>query len=108
MLDKSSIPGHAYPMAMVSAEIMPPPSGVEKDLGEKRVLLYHGVGISFGEELNTEEILKGVEGKSEKAEKFTEVTYDQVKALYEPLADVTYGRAAAGKEFTQPWKESEC
>ena len=43
--------GHVYPMAMASAEIMPPPRGVQKDLGEERVLNHHGVGISLGDEI---------------------------------------------------------
>lgn len=105
MLDKSDKPGHVYPMAMVSAEIMPPPATVEKKLGEKRVIEYHGVGISIGKELDDEKILGGIEGKSEKTEAYTKAAYEKVNELYAPLADVVYGSKEAGAEFTQPWKE---
>lgn len=104
MMEKSPIPGHVYPLAMVSAEIMPPPSGVEKDLGEKRVLDYHGVGISFGEELNSEAIIGGIEDKEQAAQAYTKAAYTKVQELYAPLADAVYGRSKAGAEFSQPWK----
>lgn len=104
MMDSAKKPGHVYPMAMASAEIMPPPSGVEKALGEKRILDYHGVGISFGEELDMA-ILDGIDDKSKQAEALTKAAYASVKELYTPLADVVYGKVKPSAEFSQPWKE---
>merc|ERR1711924_93809 len=37
-----------FPMAMWSAPVMPPPAGLEKDLGEQRVTNFSGVSISLG------------------------------------------------------------
>lgn len=105
MMDASDKPGHAYPMAMASAEICPPPARVEKALGEQREVNFHGVGISIGEELNTKEMVDGIEGKNEQNEAYTAKVFDKVKDLYAPLADVVYGKTAPGPEFTQPWKK---
>eukprot|EP00747_Dinoflagellata_sp_TGD_P187406 gnl/TRDRNA2_/TRDRNA2_45044_c0_seq1.p1 gnl/TRDRNA2_/TRDRNA2_45044_c0~~gnl/TRDRNA2_/TRDRNA2_45044_c0_seq1.p1 ORF type:complete len:490 (+),score=85.69 gnl/TRDRNA2_/TRDRNA2_45044_c0_seq1:64-1533(+) len=104
MMTSSKKPGHVYPMAMASAEIMPPPRGVEKKLGEKRVLDYHPVGISIGEELNEKEITAGLD-KAEKGEVFSKAVFDKVKGLYGPLADVIYGKTPAGADYSQPWKK---
>ena len=44
MMAKSKKPGHLWPMAMYSWEVMPPPAGLEKDLGERRLTGYAGTG----------------------------------------------------------------
>eukprot|EP00746_Dinoflagellata_sp_MGD_P009668 gnl/MRDRNA2_/MRDRNA2_119723_c0_seq1.p1 gnl/MRDRNA2_/MRDRNA2_119723_c0~~gnl/MRDRNA2_/MRDRNA2_119723_c0_seq1.p1 ORF type:complete len:486 (-),score=90.82 gnl/MRDRNA2_/MRDRNA2_119723_c0_seq1:133-1590(-) len=105
MMEKSKKPGHVYPMAMASAEIMPPPSGVEKALGEKRVLDYHGVGISFGQEIDLAKI-ESISDKTEQAAALTKAAYSAVKELYTPLADVIYGKVKPTEEFSQPWKDN--
>lgn len=44
MVAKSKKPGHLWPMAMYSWEVMPPPAGLEKNLGERRLTGYAGTG----------------------------------------------------------------
>lgn len=44
MMAKSKKPGHLWPMAMYSWEVMPPPAGLEKNLGERRLTGYAGTG----------------------------------------------------------------
>lgn len=44
MIGKSKVKGHLWPMAMYSWEVMPPPAGLEKDLGERRLTGYAGTG----------------------------------------------------------------
>ena len=44
MIAKSKRPGHLWPMAMYSWEVMPPPAGLEKNLGERRLTGYAGTG----------------------------------------------------------------
>jgi hypothetical protein len=45
-------PGHLYPMAMYSYPLMPPPTSVDKAIGERRMTNYtggwrHGLGGAF-------------------------------------------------------------
>lgn len=49
---KTSALSHFYPLAMATYDIMPPPATTEKELGEKRVVNYTGVGLSLGEEID--------------------------------------------------------
>lgn len=44
MMAKSKKPGHLWPMAMYSWEVMPPPASLEKNLGERRLTGYAGTG----------------------------------------------------------------
>lgn len=44
MLAKAKPPGHLYPLAMHSGEIMPPPPSKEKDVGEHRITRHAAVG----------------------------------------------------------------
>jgi glycerol-3-phosphate O-acyltransferase len=104
MLASAKRPGHVYPMAMASAEILPPPAAVEKTLGEERVMDFRGVGISVGDELDTTAILDGIEDKGEQAQALAVAAYEKVTKVYKPLADVIYDGAKAGKDFSQPWK----
>jgi len=90
---------------MVSAEICPPPKTVEKKLGEVRVFNYHGVGVSIGEELNTKEIVGGIQNKDEKAQALSDAAFKAVNALYKPLEEIVEGKREPGPEFTQPWKD---
>jgi glycerol-3-phosphate O-acyltransferase len=46
MLAQAKRPGHLFPLAMHSGEMMPPPSALEKGLGERRLTFFVGVGAS--------------------------------------------------------------
>ena len=48
LLAKAKHPGHLYPMAMCSWEIMPPPKKLEKHLGERRRTKHAGTGAQPG------------------------------------------------------------
>ncbi len=48
LLAKAKHPGHLYPMAMCSWEIMPPPEKLEKHLGERRQTKHAGTGAQPG------------------------------------------------------------
>jgi glycerol-3-phosphate O-acyltransferase len=56
LVARAKAPGHIYPMAMFSWPVMPPPKAVEKNLGERRVTAYSGVGISLCDELTEAEL----------------------------------------------------
>ena len=95
--------GHVYPMAMASAEIMPPPRGVQKDLGEERVLNHHGVGISLGDEI-LEADIPGLSESEDASQVYSDHLYARVTSLYYPLAAAAYGEDGADTSaFEQPW-----
>ena len=37
-------PGHMFPLAMHSGEMMPPPAELARDMGERRLTFHVGVG----------------------------------------------------------------
>lgn len=45
-------PTHFYPLALKTFELMPPPSVVEKELGEKRMIHFTPIYLSFGDEID--------------------------------------------------------
>uniref|UniRef100_R7W5C7 Glycerol-3-phosphate acyltransferase, chloroplastic n=1 Tax=Aegilops tauschii TaxID=37682 RepID=R7W5C7_AEGTA len=51
LLEHSGVPGHIYPLSLLCYEIMPPPQQIEKEIGEQRVISFHGVGLSVAEEI---------------------------------------------------------
>lgn len=88
--EHSGVPGHFYPLALLCHDIMPPPpqvfstplsvasydiiflwhctiffSQVEKDIGEKRVISFHGVGLSVASEIKFQEIAGSYENPNE-------------------------------------------
>lgn len=44
LLVQAKRPGHLFPLAMHSGEMMPPPPALEKGLGERRLTFFVGVG----------------------------------------------------------------
>ena len=46
LIASSKRPGHLFPLAMHSGEMMPPPLTVESAIGERRLTFYVGVGGS--------------------------------------------------------------
>ena len=46
LIATSKRPGHLFPLAMHSGEMMPPPATLDKSVGERRLTFYVGVGES--------------------------------------------------------------
>ena len=44
LVSRAKPPGHLFPLAMHSGEMMPPPKGLLKSLGERRLTYFTGVG----------------------------------------------------------------
>lgn len=63
LINRAKQPGHLYPMTMFSYPIMPPPKTIDKELGERRLTAWSGVGISLCEELDWQNISAGIEDK---------------------------------------------
>lgn len=114
LLGKTERPGHLYPFAMSSWEIMPPPKSLEKGLGERRLTYYAASGISLGEELDISSVMGESGGGDEKEEKgrrtqvltdlaFQAVT-DEYNKLLAAMADPAV-REGSGGVYSQPWKK---
>lgn len=78
MGNKSKIPTHYYPLAMVSYELCPPPDYVVAGVGEERNVRFVPVGVFCGKELKSE---GGLEGRHE----FCEHAMQNCQADYEAL-----------------------
>ncbi|KAL5537552.1 hypothetical protein UlMin_044231, partial [Ulmus minor] len=61
LVEHSGTPGHIYPLALLCHNIMPPPPQVEKEIGEKRVISFHGVGVSAASEVSFSDIAASYE-----------------------------------------------
>jgi glycerol-3-phosphate O-acyltransferase len=94
---------HLYPFAMFSAPLMPPPDKVVKDIGERRMVNFTGVGISVGEALDVDSIVAGIESKEEAAAALTKFVYEKVCSLYSELDAAIKDPTHAPDHFSQPW-----
>ncbi|XP_077234931.1 phospholipid/glycerol acyltransferase family protein [Tasmannia lanceolata] len=107
--DHSGVPGHIYPLALLCFDIMPPPPQVEKQIGEQRMISYHGVGLSVAPEINFNEIVAGLENPKEVKEVFSQALYDSVTEQYNVLKSAAYGNQGLDASnstvsLSQPWQ----
>uniref|UniRef100_M1B6P6 Glycerol-3-phosphate acyltransferase n=1 Tax=Solanum tuberosum TaxID=4113 RepID=M1B6P6_SOLTU len=87
LVQHAGVPGHIYPLAILCHDIMPPPAQVghcvnyvcfcndfmffyisllarvqvEKNIGEKRVVSFHGAGISVAPKIDFHEVAGALE-----------------------------------------------
>ena len=78
---------HYYPFAMETYDIMPPPASSEKQIGEKRIVNYTGVGLALGEEIDVSSFSDSDE-LSEHVWQKVAAEYDLIKACNIPGAGV--------------------
>jgi len=52
MVKHAKTPTHFYPLTLATYDIAPPPEGIEKEIGEKRIFGYSPIHVVFGEEIN--------------------------------------------------------
>ncbi|KAL6641522.1 hypothetical protein ACP70R_019703 [Stipagrostis hirtigluma subsp. patula] len=109
LLEHSNVPGHIYPLALLCYEIMPPPQQVEKEIGERRVISFHGVGLSVAEEIKYGDITAHTKNADEGRELFTKALYNSVVNQYNVLKSAIFrdnGTAASSPviSLSQPWR----
>ncbi|KAG8084250.1 hypothetical protein GUJ93_ZPchr0010g7873 [Zizania palustris] len=96
LLEHSGVPGHIYPLSLLCYEIMPPPQQIEKEIGEQRVISYHGVGLSVAEEIKYGDITIHIQNVDKSREKFSETLYNSVADQYNVLKSAIFrGHGAA-------------
>jgi len=57
---------HFYPLSLLTHAVLPPPTEIENEIGEKRLAHYTPVFLAFGEELDMENIHGHLSDKMEK------------------------------------------
>lgn len=108
LLSRSKQPGHLYPLAMLSWNLMPPPKTVDKSLGERRLTNYTGVGISVAPELDVAAAIAPANGDKEQAHRLlADTAYAAACAQYEQLDKAISDPEwrAAQPQFSQPWAQ---
>ncbi|XP_065037626.1 glycerol-3-phosphate acyltransferase, chloroplastic-like isoform X3 [Musa acuminata AAA Group] len=108
LLDHSGVVGHMYPLALLCYEVMPPPREVEKQIGERRKISFHGIGLSVAPKINFAEITAGCENPDEAKEVFSQAAYDSMIEHYNVLETAIYGCKGLNASnsivsLSQPW-----
>ncbi|XP_058085693.1 glycerol-3-phosphate acyltransferase ATS12, chloroplastic-like [Magnolia sinica] len=109
--DHSGVPGHIYPLSLLCYDIMPPPPQVEKQIGERRMISYHGVGLSVAPEMSFNEITAGIANPEEAKVVFSQSLFDSVTEQYKVLKSAIYGNQGLEASnsiisLSQPWQPS--
>ncbi|KAG6636253.1 hypothetical protein I3843_11G097500 [Carya illinoinensis] len=109
LAEHSGTPGHIYPLAILCHDIMPPPPHVEKEIGEERVISFHGVGVSVAPGINFSEISAACENPEEQAkEAYTHALHNSVTEQYNVLKSAIHGKqglqaSIPDVSLSQPW-----
>ncbi|XP_020216491.2 glycerol-3-phosphate acyltransferase, chloroplastic [Cajanus cajan] len=109
LVEHSGPPGHVYPLAILCHDIMPPPMKVEKEIGEKRIISYHGAGISVAPAISFSETTATCENPEKAKEVFSKALYDSVTRQYNVLKSAVHGKkgfeaSTPAVSLSQPWK----
>ncbi|KAF8027156.1 hypothetical protein BT93_E0158 [Corymbia citriodora subsp. variegata] len=108
LVEHSGVPGHIYPLALLCYDIMPPPPQVEKEIGEKRVITFHGGGLSVGPEIKFNEVTSTCNDSEEAKEAYAQALYESVTVQYNVLKSAIYDKkgleaSTAEVSLSQPW-----
>ncbi|XP_020093777.1 glycerol-3-phosphate acyltransferase, chloroplastic isoform X2 [Ananas comosus] len=109
LVEHSGVPGHIYPLALLCYEVMPPPPQVEKQIGERRTISFHGVGMSVAPEMNYKDVTSHCENLEEAKEVFSQALYNSVTEQYNVLKSAIYGcrgleASTSVVSLSQPWQ----
>ncbi|KAL3619484.1 Glycerol-3-phosphate acyltransferase ATS12, chloroplastic [Castilleja foliolosa] len=108
LAEHAGVPGHVYPLALLCHEIMPPPPQVEKEIGEKRVISFHGVGISVAPSINYLEIASALKDSEKAKIAYSESVYASVCEQYNVLKSAIHDKQGLKAStpivsLSQPW-----
>ncbi|KAK4368789.1 hypothetical protein RND71_012581 [Anisodus tanguticus] len=109
LVEHAGVPGHIYPLAILCHDIMPPPPQVEKNIGEKRVISFHGTGISVAPKIDFHEVAGALEDPEAKMV-YTKALYDSVNQQYNVLNSAIHGKqgleaSTPSISLSQPWQQ---
>ncbi|GER34646.1 glycerol-3-phosphate acyltransferase [Striga asiatica] len=92
LAEHAGIPGHIYPLAILCHDVMPPPAQVEKEIGEKRVISFHGVGLSVAPKISFQEVTATLEDPDEAKLAYTQALFSSVSEQYNVLKSAIHGK----------------
>ncbi|KAL3500006.1 hypothetical protein ACH5RR_039099 [Cinchona calisaya] len=109
LVEHSGVPGHIYPLAILCHDIMPPPLQVEKEIGEKRVISFHGAGLSVAPEISFHDLAASLEDPEKSKAAYTQALYDSVCEQYNVLKSAIHGKQGLDASIptvslSQPWQ----
>lgn len=86
---QASKPTHFYPLALRTYDLMPPPPGVENELGEKRVVNISPVFLAFDSEVDMEHF-PGSEATDKRTKRKVRAEYiwNRVRSLYQSFPPI--------------------
>ncbi|XP_008238158.1 PREDICTED: glycerol-3-phosphate acyltransferase, chloroplastic [Prunus mume] len=108
LAEHSAAPGHIYPLALLCHNIMPPPLQVEKAIGEKRMISFHGTGLSVAPEITFSDISASCQNPEEARETYTQALYKIVTEQYNVLKSAIHCKqglkaSTPNVSLSQPW-----
>ncbi|KAL1192540.1 Glycerol-3-phosphate acyltransferase [Cardamine amara subsp. amara] len=108
LVEHSGTPGHIYPMSLLCYDIMPPPPQVEKEIGEKRLVGFHGTGLSIAPEINFSDVTADCNNPNEAKEAYSQALYNSVNEQYTILNSAIKHRkgieaSTSSVSLSQPW-----
>ncbi|PIM98983.1 Glycerol-3-phosphate 1-O-acyltransferase [Handroanthus impetiginosus] len=109
LAEHAGIRCHIYPLAILCHAIMPPPLQVEKEIGERRVISFHGVGLSVASCINYHKIASAVEDPAQAKIAYTQSLYASVCEQYNVLKSAIHGEqglkaSTPAISLSQPWQ----
>ncbi|XP_031125001.1 glycerol-3-phosphate acyltransferase ATS12, chloroplastic-like isoform X2 [Ipomoea triloba] len=109
LVEHAAVPGHIYPLAVLCNDIMPPPPQVEKEIGEKRVMSFHGVGLSVAPNINFHEVADSIKDHEEAKNAYSKALFNSVNQQYKVLTSAIHGEQGLKASTTtvslsQPWQ----
>lgn len=109
LVEYAGVPGHIYPLTILCHDVMPPPAQVEKEIGEKRVISFHGVGISVAQNFSFHEVTGALGDTEEARTVYTRTLYESVSQQYNILKSAIHGKqgleaSTSAVSLSQPWQ----
>ncbi|KAL6985710.1 Glycerol-3-phosphate dehydrogenase [NAD(+)] [Sarracenia purpurea var. burkii] len=109
LTEHAGVPGHIYPLSILCHDIMPPPPQVEKEIGERRVISFHGTGVSVASKISFDEIAAAHGDPEESKMAYTQALYDSITEQYNVLKCAIHGQKGLEASvptisLSQPWE----
>ncbi|KAK4758266.1 hypothetical protein SAY87_019567 [Trapa incisa] len=132
LVEHSGVTGHIYPLALSCYDIMPPPPlvfppqcqscnkfpypvylnfrvlQVEKEIGEKRIIAFCGVGLSVAPGFNFSDAVASSMTPEEARDAYCQALFNSVNDQYDVLRSAIHGQQGSRAStptilLSQPW-----
>ncbi|VFQ97332.1 unnamed protein product [Cuscuta campestris] len=109
LVEHAGVTGNIYPLAILCYNIMPPPLQVEKEVGEKRLISFHGVGLSVAPKVDFHAVSAATKDPEEAKVVYCSGLFDSVNQQYNVLKSAIHGNqglkaSTPTVSLSQPWQ----